>query len=51
MQIRFSMGEIRRLLIYFNMKPLRKDSFIYGGMEKAEFIVLANLITTRMMKC
>lgn len=31
MPIRFSMGQIRRLLNHFNMKPLRKGSFIYGG--------------------
>lgn len=34
MPIRFSMGEIRRLLVYLNMKPLRKGSFIYGGIGK-----------------
>ena len=34
MPIRFSMGQIKRLLIYFNMQPLKKGSFIYGGMGK-----------------
>ena len=34
MPIRFSMGDIRRLLIYFNMKPHRMGSFIYGGIGK-----------------
>lgn len=34
MPIRFSMGEIKRLLNYLNMKPLKKSSFIYGGIGK-----------------
>ncbi|CAB1249335.1 hypothetical protein ACFHWD_18915 [Clostridium sp. MT-14] len=31
MAIRFDMGQIKKLLLYFNMKPLKKGSFIYGG--------------------
>jgi hypothetical protein len=34
MPIRFNMGQIKRLLIYFNMQPLKKGSFIYGGIGK-----------------
>lgn len=34
MPVRFKMGQIKRLLVYFNMKPLRKGSFIYGGIGK-----------------
>jgi hypothetical protein len=34
MPIRFNMGQIKKLLVYFNMKPLRKGSFIYGGIGK-----------------
>lgn len=34
MPVRFTMGEIKRLLSHFNMKPLRKGSFIYGGIGK-----------------
>jgi hypothetical protein len=28
------MGQIKRLLEHFNMKPLRKGSFVYGGIGK-----------------
>ena len=34
MPIRFSMGNIKRLLIYFNMQLLRKGGFVYGGIGK-----------------
>lgn len=34
MAIRFNMGQIKKLLAHFNMEPLRKGSFIYGGMGK-----------------
>jgi len=34
MPIRFSMGHIKRLLVHFNMKLLRKGGFIYGGLGK-----------------
>lgn len=34
MPIRFSQADIRRLLNYFNMKPLKKGGFIYGGIGK-----------------
>lgn len=34
MPVRFTMGEIKRLLSHFNMKPLRKGSSIYGGIGK-----------------
>ncbi|MBU3157615.1 hypothetical protein LL037_25240 (plasmid) [Clostridium estertheticum] len=34
MPIRFSMGHIKRLLVYFNMQLLRKGGFIYGGLGK-----------------
>lgn len=34
MPIRLSMGHIKKLLVYFNMKLLRKGKFIYGGLGK-----------------
>lgn len=34
MPIRFTQGDIRQLLNYFNMNPLKKSSFIYGGIGK-----------------
>lgn len=34
MPLRFKMCEIKRLLKYFNMRPLKKGSFIYGGIGK-----------------
>lgn len=34
MPIRFTHGDIKRLLNYYNMRPLKKGSFIYGGIGK-----------------
>lgn len=34
MPVRFSMGQIKKLLAHLNMKPLRRNSFIYGGIGK-----------------
>jgi len=34
MPIRFSMGHVKRLLIYFNMQLLKKGGFVYGGIGK-----------------
>jgi hypothetical protein len=34
MPIRFSQGQIKRLLKYFNMIPIKKGSFVYGGIGK-----------------
>ena len=34
MPIRFTQGAIRQLLNYFNMKPLKRGSFIYGGIGR-----------------
>jgi hypothetical protein len=34
MPIRFNQGTIKRLLVQFNMKPLKKGSCIYGGIGR-----------------
>lgn len=34
MAIRFSIEQIKKLFVHFNIEPLRKGSFIYGGMGK-----------------
>jgi hypothetical protein len=34
MPIRFNQGYIKRLLVYFNMKPAKKGSNLYKGMGR-----------------